>query len=66
VRDGRRFSTMKHAEVLSKEIAGALETVFGRELSARGVFMGRIGEGDAAKARSLRLPLDALLTSEAS
>jgi nitroreductase len=66
VRDGRRFSTMKHAEVLSKEIAGALERVFGPELSARGVFMGRIGEGDAANARSLRLPLDALLTSKAS
>ena len=62
--EGRRFAKAAGAQPDAEEIARRLRALFGAAAAAGGVFMGRIGEGACAKARSLRLPLDALLTRE--
>lgn len=58
---GRRFSRVESAQSSARRIAAALERLLGRDAASRAVFMGRIGAGPPAQARSLRLPLDALL-----
>ena len=57
----RRFSKVPRAQDDAREIGLRLAALFGVEAAACGVFMGRIGEGKPAEARSLRLPLEALL-----
>ena len=45
----------------AKNLAIHLEKIFGSDNCQRGVFMGRIGAGPPAQARSERLPLTALI-----
>ena len=45
------------------ELVAQLESVIGKAPSDAAVFMGRIGRGPPAKARSLRLPLERLIVS---
>ena len=57
----RPFSSVLQAQPAAAAIAAGLAELFGAAAAACGVFMGRIGAGAAASARSLRLPLDKLL-----
>lgn len=59
-RERRAFSTAPHAAPMADAIRQRLERLIGSELSARAVFMGRLGHGKAPQARSLRKPLDQL------
>ena len=59
--EGRSFSKMPHAKAVALAIAGGVGELFGGATAACGVFMGRIGAGPTATARSLRLPLEKLL-----
>lgn len=61
---GRRFSSLAGAEMTARHIAKRLGGLFGEQAAANGVFMARIGAGNAAKARSLRLPLERLLIGD--
>ena len=60
-REGRSFSQSPHALPAAREIATRLEALLGSGTS-RAVFLGRIGNAPPPRARSLRLPLPALLT----
>ncbi|HEV7815010.1 MAG TPA: molybdopterin biosynthesis protein MoeY [Janthinobacterium sp.] len=63
VREGRVFSgaagMQEQARLLARECAALL----GEEHARRAVFMGRIGAGKAARARSMRRPLEELMVS---
>jgi hypothetical protein len=59
---GRRFSATEHARDRAQAIGRDLGELIGRDAAPRAVFMGRIGAGQPAKARSLRRPLETLLT----
>lgn len=63
VRQGIRFSGQAAAVRAAAELAGELEALLGPEAMSRAVFLGRIGHGKPARARSLRLPLSRLLVS---
>jgi hypothetical protein len=56
------FSAMDDMIAQGPEVARQLEAVIGARASHGSVFMGRIGAGPAAAARSLRRPLDDLMT----
>jgi len=58
---GLRFTQVEQAEAVALRIGERLDALFGAEAAQRGVFMGRIGAGAPAQARSLRLPLERLL-----
>jgi nitroreductase len=58
---GRRFSRVAGAQRSAQEIAEGVAVLFGTQAAARAVFMGRVGAGRPATARSLRLPLETLL-----
>jgi hypothetical protein len=60
-RDAIRFSTNEQAMHRAASIGTKLDTLLGSALARRAAFMGRIGAGQPADARSLRLPLDLLL-----
>ena len=64
VRDDVRFTAdaaaVRHAQV----IRDRLQRVLTPEIEARAMFIGRIGAGAAAVARSVRLPLERLLRAE--
>jgi hypothetical protein len=62
-RTGVRFSRASFASSAADDIAQRLDRLLGADAAARAVFMGRLGSGPPAEARSLRLPLDALLVS---
>ena len=62
----RKFSRRPGAQADAQEVARRVAVLFGNEAAARAVFMGRIGASTPATARSLRLPLDALLTGDAT
>lgn len=64
-REGRRFSTREGADSDARAIAAGFEARFGTMPARQAVFMGRVGAGKAATARSLRLPLSALMYDEA-
>ena len=61
-RQGRRFSAETRAPEAAKWIKSALDTLVGDPVAAeRVIWMGRLGAGRPAKARSLRLSLQTLL-----
>jgi nitroreductase len=62
-RDGVRFSATPDAMPQAEHILCVLEGLLGAEVARRAMFMGRIGAGKAAQARSLRLPLERLLAT---
>jgi len=60
-REGVRFSAVRGAVEAAQAIRGRLERLLGEGGAAKAVFIGRIGAGAPAQARSLRLPLERLL-----
>lgn len=56
-RELRSFSKASHASPLADDIRRRLEALLGVDLANRVAFMGRLGHGRAAQARSLRKPL---------
>jgi hypothetical protein len=64
VQEGRVFTTTASAVESARATRTALERLLGSDIVGRAAFMGRIGAGQPARARSLRLPLDALLESD--
>ena len=62
VRKGIPFTRVQSVSDLARNVAGKLQGVIGVD-PARAVWMGRVGAGDAARARSLRLPLPRLAWS---
>ncbi len=60
-REQRNFSKSVHALPLAHDIRHRLEALIGTSLAERAVFMGRLGHGPKAQARSLRKPLSQLL-----
>jgi nitroreductase len=60
-RRGVRFSTVAAADERAHLVADMLDDLLGRDEAANAVFLGRLGHGAAARARSLRIPLDRLL-----
>ncbi len=61
LRQGTRFTQSPHCEDLAARVATRLNSLLGTDVLNRAVFMGRIGAGRTARARSTRLPLDRLL-----
>jgi len=61
VRDEVRFSADPSMIDRARAVAAQLRSLVGEADAERAVFMGRIGAGAAPKARSVRLPLKALL-----
>jgi hypothetical protein len=60
VREGRTFTSMPRAQDKARNLADRLrEVVAGRDADA--LFMARVGQGPAPRARSLRRPLDELI-----
>lgn len=62
-REKTRFSATPALDAKGPEVALQLEAVVGRQVAHHAVFMGRIGNGTAAAARSTRRPLSHLLRS---
>ncbi len=62
-REGRHFTAVAPAVRRAQSIRKALERLLGVDVAERAVFMGRIGAGHPAQARSLRLSLEHLLVS---
>jgi hypothetical protein len=60
-REGRRFSATAEAMEAARDVRRRLEAQVGAEQLARAVWMGRLGAGPPATARSLRLPLEKLM-----
>lgn len=61
VREGREFTRLAWARRRALELARRLDGLLGSDATPRAVFMGRIGHGRPASARSLRLPVPALM-----
>ena len=59
-RKGVPFTTVAAARRRAASVAGRLASLLGPEHAERAVFMGRMGHGPAATARSVRLPLERL------
>ena len=66
VRERRVFSSTDGMHELAQELAVQTQAVLGEAASSRAVFLGRIGAGPPAVARSLRRPLDELMTGSAA
>jgi hypothetical protein len=60
-RDGRQFSVRPEAIALAHGVRAGLRALVGLNGLDRGIFMGRIGAGPMAVARSVRLGLDRLV-----
>ncbi|HSC62806.1 MAG TPA: molybdopterin biosynthesis protein MoeY [Caldimonas sp.] len=65
-RRGVRFSDVAAARQRAELIADRLDGLLGERDAENAVFMGRLGHGAAAQARSLRLALDRLVIPEGS
>lgn len=65
-RAGVRFTTNARATEQAREIRAAVDRLFGPDVASRAMFMGRIGAGKPAEARSMRLPLDQLMQPNAA
>jgi len=63
-RRGVRFTEVAAARQRAVRIAEMLGDLLGGGEAARAVFLGRLGHGEAAQARSLRRPLDRLLVGD--
>lgn len=61
VREERAFSSAGGMHARARALAGQCAALIGDDCSRRAVFMGRIGAGAAAAARSTRRPLDELI-----
>ena len=59
VRKGRPFTTVRSATARAQRVADMLARLLG-VAAGRAVFLGRVGRGPAATARSIRLPLERL------
>jgi nitroreductase len=59
-REGTSFTAGAAATRRAHEVAGRLDGLLGAEAAACAVFLGRVGSGQPAEARSLRLPLERL------
>lgn len=64
VREGRSFSETAGLQEQAADLAARLGAMIGADRSERAVFMGRLGAGSAAVARSTRLSLEQLLVTE--
>jgi hypothetical protein len=60
-RRGVQFAADAHLMVRAQAIQATLDRLLGAAVAPRAMFMGRIGAGKPADARSLRLPLERLL-----
>ena len=60
-RQGVRFTTSTRALEQAQAIRAALDRLLGPDVALRAMFMGRIGAGEPAEARSVRLPLERLM-----
>ena len=60
-REAVRFAASDRAIQQAQAIRTALDRLLGLDVAPRAVFMGRIGAGEPADARSVRLPLERLL-----
>lgn len=63
VREGRVFSGADGMLDLARELAGQYHALLGSQASEQAVFLGRIGAGKSAHARSMRRPLAALIVA---
>jgi nitroreductase len=61
VRESRPFSSAPGMDVRAQRLAGRLAAQLGEHNTSFAVFMGRVGAGAAARARSTRRPLSSLL-----
>ncbi|GMQ84426.1 MAG: hypothetical protein BMS9Abin06_1225 [Gammaproteobacteria bacterium] len=61
VRNKVDFSSNRHSQELARNLATRLEEIAAPEKIENAVFMGRIGSGATATARSIRKPLDELI-----
>ena len=60
------FTSLPGAAEAATRVAGRLDQLLGADKAARTVFMGRIGPArERASGRSLRLPLERLIVTEA-
>lgn len=59
-REGRKFTQTERALAMAKGVQARFEALFNRQLVESAVFMGRIGAGPSAVARSERLSLNEL------
>jgi hypothetical protein len=64
-RRGIRFTEVRQAQARAAAVGAMLDHLLGPAEAAKAVFLGRVGKGAAAKARSLRLPLERLILSDA-
>ena len=64
-REGRSFSADARMAPAAQRISRRFESIVGKDAVSRAVWMGRIGKGKPATARSLRLPLERLIVSDA-
>lgn len=58
---GIAFTRNEQALAAAQELRASLGALFGADVLSKVVWMGRIGAGDRARARSLRLPLERLI-----
>jgi hypothetical protein len=65
-RNGLSFSTVEHMQALAQRLAQQSNDVIGEKNSLHAVFMGRIGAGNVAPARSMRRPLTELILPRGS
>jgi hypothetical protein len=63
VRETRSFTKSPKPVALAKRLAHVYDKLFGEATAGRVIFVGRIGAGPAAHARSTRLPISKLLKS---
>ncbi len=59
------FTSIEGARRRAAAIAGMLDRLFGAQAAPRVVFLGRLGSGPPARARSMRLPLEGLMWAAA-
>jgi hypothetical protein len=64
-REGVRFTESRRALDRALAVGAALDRLVGTEVALRAMFLGRIGAGEPARARSLRLPLPRLMEGRA-
>jgi nitroreductase len=65
-REGVRFTTGARALERADAVRSALDGLLGPEVATRAMFLGRIGAGTPAEARSMRLPLERLMQPAAA
>ncbi|HEY2967369.1 MAG TPA: molybdopterin biosynthesis protein MoeY [Casimicrobiaceae bacterium] len=65
-REGVRFTTSARAMKRAAQIRIAVDELLGPDVATRAMFLGRIGAGKPAEARSVRLPLERLMQPTAA